>query len=180
MELPMKSPVSERRDSTTDVEAQLVLKDKLKRDALKETKSEKLGFYIAVFAGFGCSITVWILAVFLTCFYAFIILDSEDGIAVASVPLVCLMFLFILLLPLLVCSRSVCRVECDNCPGCYAWSVLILGLLMLLSAVFVTLSAAESSSSTDRIVGGVAAGVDFVFGIGILCTVFYYCAKNRR
>ncbi len=175
----MQSPVSdhERPDS---VEAQLVEKDKVKGSPLRESKSEKVAFYIAVSAYFGCAVILWILAVFLTCFYAVIIRDSEDGIAVASVPLVCLMVVFIVLFLLLVCSRSICQVECDNCPGCYGFSVLILGLLMLLAAVFVTVSAGKSSSSTDRAVGGLTAGVDFIFGLCILSTVLYLCVQNRR
>ena len=90
------------------------------------------------------------------------------------------MVFFIVLLPLLVCSRNVCRVECDSCPGFYGYCVLVLGCIMLLAAVFVTVSAASSSWSTERVVGGVTAAVDFLFGFGIVCSVFYYCAKNRR
>ncbi len=178
MEVSLKSPASERWDSTTDVEAQLVEKDKVKGSPLRESKSEKVAFYIAVSAYFGCAVILWILAVFLTCFYAVFIRDSEDVIAIASIPLVCLTVVFI---PLLYCSRNVCKsTECDKCPGCYGFCVLILGLLMLLSAVFVVVSAVNSSSSVDWAVGGLAAGIDTLFGLDLLSAVFYLCVNNRR
>lgn len=176
MEIPVKF---DHHDSTADVEAQLVIKD-VKRDPIRETKAEKTAFYVTLFVGVGCTVTVWLLSVFLTSFYALSIRDSEDGVAIASIPLVGMAVVFIILFPLLVLSRTLCKTECDACPGCYGYTTLIFALLVLLAGLFVAVSAARSPSTEDKVFGGVTAGINFFFGLGILCTVFYFCTKNRR
>ena len=172
----MKSPVSDRED----LEVHLVIEDPKPKDPEKETKTEKTAFYVGVLLGWGCFIVLWALAVFLTCFYAIVIRHNDDGLATASIPLVSSVVFFILMLPFLVSRRMTCYSECEGCQNCYPFTALILGLLMLLAAVLVTLSAGGASSGADKAFGGITAGVNFIYGLGVMCTLLYRCSMNRR
>ena len=177
--MQLQPTVSESVYSITDPETQLVLKSRDNTFNYEETKSEKVAFYAVVLTGCGLAIFFWITSVALTFCYALMIRKSEDDIAIASIPLVILIVVFLFILPLLFWSHPN-RHECDDCPGCYPYLALILGLIMLVAGVLVTLSAVKASSSADKAFGAATAVVDLIFGVGILCTVLYYCTQQRR
>ncbi len=179
----MKSLKSDRRDSTTDVETQLVLKGEMKRGPLEEPtriQTGKPAISTAVFAGFAvCSIVLWIVALsLLTCFFYATIRDSEERRAVAIKAQMCLAALILIItIPLFALDVAGAGEWSDSS---YPYCALINGLaLILLGAVLATTieAQAHSPSMIDRVQGPVVIAMEFFFGVGNMCCSFYYFAK---